>query len=56
MILLRSALFNVAFFGLTFLTLWPATVVRFVAPDRLLGVAMLWARAMVGSSAASGSR
>lgn len=47
MILLRSALFNVAFFGLTFLTLWPATVVRLVAPHRVMGVAVAWARVMV---------
>lgn len=47
MIVLRSALFNVAFFGLTFLTLWPATLIRFVAPNHVMWVAVRWARLMV---------
>jgi 1-acyl-sn-glycerol-3-phosphate acyltransferase len=48
MTLLRSALFNVYFFGVTFaMTLVPATAVRFLAPDRVLGLAQLWARIML---------
>lgn len=49
MILLRSSLFNVVFFGLTFLTVLPATLIRFVAPGRVMWVAVLWARMMVAS-------
>jgi 1-acyl-sn-glycerol-3-phosphate acyltransferase len=46
---LRSALFNVFFFAVTFLlTLVPATFVRFAAPHRVLDVARLWARIVVG--------
>jgi len=44
MILLRSALFNVVFFGATFILLLPATVMRWVAPSRVMGFAALWAR------------
>jgi len=48
MILIRSALFNVYFFAMTFvLTAGPATVVRLVAPHRVMDVARLWARVMV---------
>jgi 1-acyl-sn-glycerol-3-phosphate acyltransferase len=48
MIFVRSALFNVYFFAMTFLlTAGPATVARFVAPHRTLDVARLWARVMV---------
>jgi 1-acyl-sn-glycerol-3-phosphate acyltransferase len=48
MTLLRSTLFNLYFFLLTFvLTVALATPVRFLAPDRTLGVAMLWARLLV---------
>ena len=48
MTLLRSALFNVFFFAVTFvLTVGPATPVRLVAPHRMLDVARLWARVMV---------
>src|SRR4051812_47712145 len=48
MSLLRSALFNVFFFVATFLLVLPGTVVRLGAPHRVLGVARLWARIMVG--------
>src|SRR6476660_5973508 len=45
---LRSALFNVYFFAMTvLLTSGPATVLRFVAPHRMLDVARLWGRVMV---------
>lgn len=48
MILLRSVLFNVFFFVVTFVvTLVPATFVRFIAPNRMLDVAQLWARIML---------
>jgi 1-acyl-sn-glycerol-3-phosphate acyltransferase len=48
MMFVRSALFNVYFFAMTFLlTAGPATVMRFVAPHRTLDVARLWARVMV---------
>jgi len=50
MILLRSALFNAFFFGMTFLMLWPATVIRFVAPHRVLGFGKLWAGMMCGAA------
>lgn len=48
MMLLRSALFNVLFFGTTFVLVWPGTLVRLVNPDRVIGVARLWARLIVG--------
>jgi 1-acyl-sn-glycerol-3-phosphate acyltransferase len=50
MIVLRSALFNLVFFGATLsLTLY-GTVIRFVAPHRVLGLAMFWARLIVASA------
>lgn len=48
MTLLRSALFNLFFFAVTFLiTVMLATPVRFLAPHRVLDVARLWARIML---------
>jgi hypothetical protein len=47
MITLRSALFNLMFFLATFVLTLAATVVRWVAPQHVLGFAMLWARVMV---------
>ena len=47
MILLRSALFNLFFFGLTFVLTLVGTVVRFVAPRRVLGFAAAWARMLL---------
>jgi 1-acyl-sn-glycerol-3-phosphate acyltransferase len=48
MTFLRSALFNLFFFVVTFLlTLFAATPVRFLAPHGVLDVAMLWARVML---------
>jgi 1-acyl-sn-glycerol-3-phosphate acyltransferase len=45
----RSLLFNVFFFAATFvLTLLPGTIARIVAPHRVLDVARLWARVVVG--------
>lgn len=50
MILLRSTLFNVVFFGSTFLLLWPATLVRLVAPGCVMGIAVSWARFVCASA------
>lgn len=47
MILLRSALFNLYFYLLTACLTLPATVVRLVAPERVLSVGMLWARLVI---------
>ncbi len=47
MTLLRSTLFNIYFFGMTFVLTWPGTVVRFVAPRYALRVAQLWAASAV---------
>jgi 1-acyl-sn-glycerol-3-phosphate acyltransferase len=47
MMLLRSALFNVAFFAITLVMTLMATVVRVVAPDHVLDVAMLWGRCLI---------
>ena len=47
MIFLRSALFNAVFFSVTFVLLWPGTVVRLIAPGRVLDVARLWARTVM---------
>lgn len=44
MIVLRSAVFNLFFFGATFALTLAGTVVRFLAPHRVLGVAAAWAR------------
>ena len=52
MSLLRSVLFNMYFFAATFLmTTVPGTYVRLVAPERVLGVAQLWARLIVAACA-----
>ena len=58
MTLLRSTLFNLYFFLLTFvLTVALATPVRFLVPRRTLSVAMLWARLlMVGLRVICGIR
>ena len=47
MIMLRSALFNLVFFVVTFVLTVAATVVRWVAPQHVLKMAMLWARVTV---------
>jgi 1-acyl-sn-glycerol-3-phosphate acyltransferase len=44
MTVLRSALFNMVFFALTFTMTLLASMVRIVAPNRVLDVAMLWGR------------
>ena len=50
MITLRSALFNVVFFVVTFLLTLLATPVRIFAPRRVIDVAMLWARLLVAAA------
>jgi len=45
--LLRSALFNVVFFSVTFLLSLYGVLIRLFAPDRVLQLAMLWARVVV---------
>jgi 1-acyl-sn-glycerol-3-phosphate acyltransferase len=47
MILLRSMVFNGLFFGGSLALTLVATVVRLVSPERVLDVAMLWARYLV---------
>ncbi|MDR3531293.1 MAG: lysophospholipid acyltransferase family protein [Rhodopila sp.] len=47
MIILRSALFNLAFFSICFLLTLAATVVRLLAPAHVLGAVMLWSRLLV---------
>ncbi len=50
MIWLRSAVFNVVFFAMTFVLTVIATAVRFVAPRHVLAMAMLWGRVMVAAA------
>jgi 1-acyl-sn-glycerol-3-phosphate acyltransferase len=50
MIFLRSAIFNVFFFGLTFLFCLPGVMLRFVAPHRVLDLARAWASLIVGGA------
>jgi 1-acyl-sn-glycerol-3-phosphate acyltransferase len=51
MTILRSTLFNVFFFAATFIiALVPGMFVRLVAPERVLGVARMWARIIVGAA------
>jgi 1-acyl-sn-glycerol-3-phosphate acyltransferase len=47
MIILRSALFNVVFFWVSFVLSLSATVVRFAIPRHVFAVAVLWARSLV---------
>ena len=49
MIVLRSALFNVVFFGVTFVMTLLASLARLISPDHVLAVAMLWARLLLAS-------
>ncbi|HQT79793.1 MAG TPA: lysophospholipid acyltransferase family protein [Rhodopila sp.] len=50
MILLRSALFNVFFFALTFVVTLMASIVRLVSPRHVLGFGHLWARCLVAGA------
>lgn len=47
MTIVRSALFNVAFFAITFAVTVLATAARLLAPRHTLAVAMLWARTLL---------
>lgn len=49
MILIRSTLFNVTFFGLTLVLIGPAMLVRALAPQRVLGFASAWAGLVIGA-------
>jgi 1-acyl-sn-glycerol-3-phosphate acyltransferase len=50
MILVRSAVFSVVFFGVSLVLTLVATAMRIVAPVRVLGVAMLWGRCLVAAA------
>ncbi len=47
MTLIRSALFNIAFFAISFCLTVPGAVARLINPDWVMGFAVLWARCMV---------
>jgi 1-acyl-sn-glycerol-3-phosphate acyltransferase len=47
MTILRSAVFNIVFFAVSFVLTLAATAVRLVAPQRVLDVAMLWGRILL---------
>lgn len=47
MILIRSALFNIAFFTVSFCLTVPGAVARLINPDWVMAFAVLWARSMV---------
>ena len=47
MILIRSALFNIWSFGVSFVLLLPATFVSVAMPHRMLGFASFWARVVL---------
>jgi 1-acyl-sn-glycerol-3-phosphate acyltransferase len=49
MMFLRSALFNVVFFGVTFFLSLYGSLIRVLAPHRVLRLAMFWARLIVAS-------
>ena len=49
MMALRSALFNVVFFAISLAMAVLATGARYLAPRRVLGVAMLWARCQLAA-------
>jgi 1-acyl-sn-glycerol-3-phosphate acyltransferase len=49
MILVRSLVFNLYFWVLTAVLCVPGTVVRFVAPERVAAVPVLWARLVLGA-------
>jgi 1-acyl-sn-glycerol-3-phosphate acyltransferase len=57
MVLIRSALFNVYFYAMTFILVWPGMIIRMVDPDAVLAVARLWARlALAGARIICGIR
>ena len=50
MMFLRSALFNVVFFSVTFFLSLYGTLIRILAPHQVLQLAMFWARLVVASA------
>lgn len=50
MTVLRSALYNLFFFGTSFVLVLVGTVLRWVAPHRMLSLGRLWARLMLGGA------
>ena len=57
MTVLRSALFNLYFFLASFVLVVIGTVLRFIAPQRLLDLGRVWARlVLVGARAICGIR
>lgn len=52
MTFIRSALFNVYFFGVTFLFCLPGLALRLAAPHRILDLARMWARSVVAGARA----
>lgn len=49
MTLFRSALFNLVFFVISFVMTVAATPARLLAPDRVMGFAVLWARLLIAA-------
>jgi 1-acyl-sn-glycerol-3-phosphate acyltransferase len=43
----RSALFNLFFFGSTFILTVPAAILSFVAPEKVMGCARFWAKTQI---------
>ncbi|HET6608053.1 MAG TPA: lysophospholipid acyltransferase family protein [Rhodopila sp.] len=52
MTLLRSTLYNVFFFSLTFILVWPAVLISLVSRRALIGLVRLWARLLVAGARA----
>ena len=50
MIIVRSALFNLFFFAITFVMTLLASLVRLASPDQVLSVAVWWARILVAAA------
>lgn len=50
MTVLRSALYNLFFFGVSFVLVLVGSVLRFVAPGRMLALGRFWARLMLGGA------
>jgi 1-acyl-sn-glycerol-3-phosphate acyltransferase len=50
MILLRSVVFNIVFFGVSFVLSVVATVVRLVSPRHVICLAMLWGRTLLAAA------
>jgi 1-acyl-sn-glycerol-3-phosphate acyltransferase len=50
MILVRSMVFNIFFYLMTFCLTWPGIVIAMVVPRRLMGIVRLWAHLAVGGA------